>query len=88
MKILKCVILFSLLFLLLTPPSFSQKIETQESDYKNWEVEMADELRADGKIYVVVAVLTTILLGLIVYTITIDRKISILEKELNQKTQK
>lgn len=88
MKIIKILVLFSLLFLLVTPLSFSQKKETQESDYKNWEVEMADEFRADGKIYVVVAVLTTILLGLIVYTITIDRKISILEKEFNQKTQK
>jgi len=44
-------------------------------------VEMADRLRADGKIYVVIAVLVTILLGLVVYVIRLDRKISRLEKE-------
>lgn len=38
-------------------------------------------LRADGKIYVVVAVIVTILLGLYVYIIRLDRKISKLEKQ-------
>ena len=37
-------------------------------------------LRADGKIYVVAAVLVTILLGILVYLIRLDRKISKLEK--------
>lgn len=44
------------------------------------EVEMADVMRADGKIYVVVAVLLIIFLGLIGYLIHLDRKISKLEK--------
>jgi hypothetical protein len=44
-------------------------------------VEMADRLRADGKIYVVVAVLVLILTGLILYVARLDRKISRLEKE-------
>ncbi len=44
-------------------------------------VEMADRLRADGKIYVVVAVLVTIFIGIIVYVIRLDRKISRLEKK-------
>jgi hypothetical protein len=43
-------------------------------------VEMADSMRADGKIYVVVAVILTILAGLIAYVISIDRKIGKLEK--------
>jgi hypothetical protein len=43
-------------------------------------VEMADRLRADGKIYVVVVVLLTIFLGIIAYVIRLDRKISRLEK--------
>jgi hypothetical protein len=43
-------------------------------------VEMADRLRADGKIYVVVAVLVVILVGLILYVTRLDRKISRLEK--------
>lgn len=43
-------------------------------------IEMADVMRADGKIYVVVAVLLIIFLGLIGYLIHLDRKISKLEK--------
>jgi hypothetical protein len=43
-------------------------------------VEMADTLRSNGKIYIVVAVVVTILLGLILYVIRLDRKISRLEK--------
>jgi CcmD family protein len=46
-------------------------------------VEMADQLRASGKIYVVVAVLVVILLGLILYVVRLDRKISRLEKEVS-----
>jgi hypothetical protein len=41
---------------------------------------MADRLRADGKIYVPIAVLVTILLGLIAYVMRLDRKISRFEK--------
>lgn len=44
-------------------------------------VEMADMMRKEGKIYTVVAVCLTILLGLFVYVFFIDRKISKLEKE-------
>ena len=47
-------------------------------------VEMADTFRANGKIYVVVAVLVTILLGLILYVIRLDRKINQLEKDFNK----
>lgn len=49
------------------------------------EVEMADELRSSGKIYVVVAVLAIIFLGIIIYLVNLDRKITRLEKELNKK---
>ena len=48
-------------------------------------VEMADLLRSNGKIYTVVAVCLTILVGLFVYVFTIDRKISRLEKEQSDK---
>lgn len=48
-------------------------------------VEMADTFRADGKIYVVVAVLSLVLLSLIGYLVSIDRKISKIEKEINNK---
>ena len=49
------------------------------------EVEMADGLRSEGKIYVVVGVLVTILLGIIVYLIMIDRKVSDIEKKIKKK---
>lgn len=45
------------------------------------QAEMADAMRANGKIYVVVAVCLTILAGLIIYLITLDRKISRIEKD-------
>ncbi len=43
--------------------------------------EVTTGLRADGKIYVVVAVVVTILLGLVIYLVSLDRKISRLEKQ-------
>jgi CcmD family protein len=46
------------------------------------QVEMADRFRAEGKIYVVVAVLGAILLGLILYVVRLDRKITKLEKDI------
>ena len=43
--------------------------------------EMAEAMRSNGKIYVVVAVLVIILLGLVLYVTRLDRKITKLEKE-------
>ena len=42
---------------------------------------MADEMRSNGKIYVVVAVLVTIFIGIIIYLIHLDGKLTRLEKE-------
>jgi hypothetical protein len=42
--------------------------------------EMADAMRSNGKIYVVVAVMLTILSGLVAYLISLDRKIGRFEK--------
>ena len=47
-------------------------------------VDMADEMRSNGKIYVVVAVLLTIFAGIILYLVRLERKISRLEKEKNK----
>ncbi len=48
-------------------------------------VEMADNFRAEGKIYVVVAVALTIFIGMAIYLFTIDRKITKLaEKETKE----
>lgn len=43
--------------------------------------QMADAMRADGKIYVVVAVVGIIMLGIFLYLISVDRKVSRLEKK-------
>ena len=43
--------------------------------------EHATGLRADGKIYVVIAVALTVLFGLIAYLVSLDRKISTMEKQ-------
>lgn len=45
------------------------------------EVEMADIMRSNGKIYVVVSVIVIIFLGLILYLIRIEKKLNKLEKE-------
>ena len=44
------------------------------------DVKMADVMKENGKIYVVIAVMLTILAGLVLYLIRLDRKISKLEK--------
>ena len=44
-------------------------------------VEMADVMRSNGKIYIVVAVCLTILIGLFIYVWNVDRKIGKMEKE-------
>ncbi|MDH5598076.1 MAG: CcmD family protein [Cyclobacteriaceae bacterium] len=44
-------------------------------------VAMADGLRAEGKIYVVVGIIAIIFIGILIYLISMDRKISRLEKE-------
>jgi hypothetical protein len=45
-------------------------------------IEMADRLKADGKIYVVVGVVAIILIGLLIYLARIDSKVTKLEKEI------
>ena len=62
-------ILFTLIALLIANMGFAQ------------DVEMADTMRSNGKIYVVVAVLTTVFLRLAAYLFLLDRRISKLEKK-------
>lgn len=52
------------------------------------EVEMADGMRANGKIYVVVAIILIVLIGLVSYLFVLDRKIGKLEKQLADKEGK
>ncbi len=48
-------------------------------------IEMANTLRSEGKIYVVVAILLVIFAGLIGYLFLLDRKITRIEKKLPSK---
>lgn len=48
------------------------------------DVEMADTLRSEGKIYVVVTILAVIVAGLAGYLALIDRKTTRLEKKLDE----
>ena len=45
------------------------------------EVDMADTMRSNGKIYVVVSVVFIILLGLLIALINIDRRVKRMENE-------
>jgi ABC-type amino acid transport system permease subunit len=57
-----------------------EKIEITETDYQNNRVEMADTMRADGKIYVVVGIIAIIMGGILLYVINTERKIAKLEE--------
>jgi CcmD family protein len=66
---------FRILLVMLTVlPAIGSKAQTITTD-------PVDFMHSNGKIYVVVAVVITILLGLFFYLFTIDRKISKLEKK-------
>ncbi len=64
-------ILLSFLMLFLSPILFAQQAP----------VEMADQMRSSGKIYVVIATIVIIFIGLAVYLFTIDRRLKKIERE-------
>ncbi|HTM99203.1 MAG TPA: hypothetical protein VL088_10690 [Pedobacter sp.] len=68
-------IAFTLMMLLTTFNLFAQ----------NNEVEMADAFRSNGKIYVVVAVIVIILVGLLLYLFSLDKRLKMLEKKSSDK---
>ena len=45
------------------------------------DAQMADAMKENGKIFVVIAVMLTILAGLVIYLVRLDKKISRLEKK-------
>jgi len=47
-------------------------------------VEMADQFRGEGKIYVVVGVVLIILIGIFITLFSIEKKVKRLEEEVNQ----
>ncbi len=70
----KIVLLFTCLLSLLPAVMLGQVTDPQKQY-------TAFEMRSNGKIYVVVTVVLIILIGLILYLVRLDRKISRLEKE-------
>ena len=65
-----------------------EKQEITQQDYTNQQVEMADTFRSEGKIYVVVAIAGLILAGLLLYAVSIDRKVSKLERLVEKESSK
>lgn len=49
------------------------------------QVEMADVMRSEGKIYVVVGIVAIVLAIMFLYLFTIDRKVKKLENQLSEK---
>jgi CcmD family protein len=56
-------------------------LSTTKTFAQDSQPEMADIMRSNGKIYVVVATIVVIFIGIVLYLISIDRRISKLEKE-------
>jgi hypothetical protein len=50
------------------------------------EPEMAEQLRSDGKIYVVIAVIALIFISLCAFLVYLERRVSKLEKEIPSAT--
>jgi len=59
---------------------------TLVTNAQNASVDMADTMRSNGKIYVVVAVVMLILVSLFVYLIRIDRKLKSLEDQSSKQS--
>lgn len=62
--------------LLLTLFIFTQTVLAQDTGA----VEMGDALRSSGKIYVVVAVMSIVFIGIVVYLFSIDKRVKKVEK--------
>jgi len=52
---------------------------------QNNDIEMADALRSNGKIYIVVISVVIILVGLLIYLFAIDKRLKMLEKKSDAK---
>jgi uncharacterized membrane protein YdbT with pleckstrin-like domain len=65
---------YTVILVLFTLISYSQQV-----------VEMADKFYTEGKVYVVVIVVSVLVVGMLAYLFLMDRKISRLEKEVQNK---
>ncbi len=76
-KIKDIILLFSGLFLVMVARAQDGAASTS----------IGDTMRSNGRIYVVIAVILTILAGLILYVARLDRKMSKMEKELKNQDE-
>lgn len=75
MKLFKQIAL--LLFVLVSTVGFAQPADSN--------VQMADKFYAEGKIYVVIGVVTIVFIGLAIYLFMIERKVKKLEEAIKEK---
>ena len=78
-------ITLAFLLLLSVAAQAQEKIAVTTADYSNSSVEMADIMRSEGKIYILVGIILLIFAGLTAYVIHTDRKVSKLEKLISEK---
>lgn len=69
---MKKILLSALMLFLSTFFSFAQQTN---------DVEMADQMRSSGKIYVVIATIVIIFIGLAIYLFSIDQRLKKIERE-------
>ena len=81
------LVLCLFLSVLITQTALAQANTTAETTFVEAnapasDIEMADRLRADGKIYIVVGCVLVVLAGMIFYLISLDKKVSNLERQI------
>lgn len=81
------LVLCLFLSVLITQTALAQANTTTETTFVEAnapasDIEMADRLRADGKIYIVVGCVLVVLAGMIFYLISLDKKVSNLERQI------
>ena len=59
----------------------SSNLFAQAANQQDW---MTEKFYASGKIYGVIAVISIVLVGMVVYLINLDRKLTRLEKEIEE----
>ncbi|MGI4749390.1 MAG: CcmD family protein [Janthinobacterium lividum] len=69
---MKKILLSALMLFLSTFFSFAQQTN---------DVEMADQMRSSGKIYVVIATIVIVFIGLAIYLFSIDQRLKKIERE-------
>ncbi len=76
-----------ILVLLIVVSVYADKKPITERDYTNTNIEMADQLRAEGKIYVLVAIILVIFVGVIGYLVFLDKKLTKVEQSRQQQLE-